>query len=356
MYYDQSTGNIFIADTNNNRIRKVSGGKISTVVGKTCSDSDGLGDGGQATAACLKSPFDFTMNDAGEWFIADYGNNRVRKVDLHGIVTTVAGGGTIIGDALATSVRLNSPPSISLTSSGEMLVIDYNGNVVRKMDASGFMKAIAGGGSESPSSTDPIPAKTAAIKPKVVAYARDGSDAIFIGDLGGYVFMLSNRAKCYGVWSDNSTVCSGHGTCMGPDECKCENGWTGHDCSVAYCYDIKFNDKSVCSGHGSCIKTDACECDDGWSGTNCSVIPECFDIKANDKSVCSGHGSCVATDQCLCNRGWMQVDCSITHCFGVSSNLPDRVCSGKGQCVRPNKCHCDQGFRGHKCQKQIKKP
>ncbi len=56
----------------------------------------------------------------------------------------------------------------------------------------------------------------------------------------GYVFMVSNRTKCYGVWSDNSTVCSGHGTCMGPDECKCEHECTGHDCSVAYCFDIKF--------------------------------------------------------------------------------------------------------------------
>ncbi len=112
------------------------------------------------------------MNDAGEWFIADYGNNRVRKVDLPGIVTTVAGGGTIIGDALATSVKLNSPPSVSLTSSGEMLVIDYNGNVVRKMDRSGFTSNLPG-------------------------------------------------------------VCSGKGKCVKPDECHCNMGHRGHYCQRA---------------------------------------------------------------------------------------------------------------------------
>ncbi len=351
VFYDKSTGDVYIVDSNNHRIRRVSGGKISTVVGKTCSDSDGLGDEGQATGACLKSPFAFSMNDAGEWLIADTENKRVRKVYLNGTITTVAGGGTVTGDAVATSVKLRSVLSIAFLPSGEMLVVDYGTDcVIRKMDSSGFMKVIAGGDSKLPSSTNPIPAKRASIQPRVIAYARDESDAIFIGDDRGYVFMVSNRTKCYSVWSDNSTVCSGIGTCMGPDECKCEHGWTGHDCSVPYCYDIKANDKSVCSGHGSCIGVDECKCNRWeWMGADCSIT-HCFDTMSNETYACSGHGSCIGLDECECDDGWMGLDCSITHCFGFTSNLPDRVCSGKGKCARHNKCHCVDGFGGNKCQ------
>ncbi len=386
VYYDKSTGDIYIVDTNNHRIRRVRDGIITTVAGKTCTGSDGLGDGEQATDACLKDPYFFTMNGAGEWFIVDQSHNRIRKVDSTGTITTVAGGGTETGDAVATSVKLNNPQSVAFTSSGEMLVADYGKKAIRKMDTSGFMTVIAGSGSKSPSSDNPIPAKSSSIQPRVVAYARDG---IVIGDDRGYVFMVSHRTKCYSIWSDNSTVCSGRGTCMGPDECECEDGWAGHDCSIAYCFDITSNETSVCSGHGSCIAPDrcqcdsgwmedecsmtqcfdtmsnetsacsghgicmgpdACECDDGWSGTNCSVMTECFDIKANDKSVCSAHGSCIGEDQCQCDDGWMGVDCSITHCFGFTSNHPD-VCSGKGKCVKSDECHCNMGHRGHHCQR-----
>ena len=124
-------------------------------------------------------------------------------------------------------MKLNKPQSIAFILYGELLVANYGRNVIRKMDNSGFMKVIAGGGSETPSSDNPIPAKTAFIIPMVIAYARDGSDAIFIGDDSGYIFKLTIKRMCYGVWSDNSAVCSGHGTCIGTDECKCDSGWSG---------------------------------------------------------------------------------------------------------------------------------
>ncbi len=63
------------------RIRRVRGGVITTVAGKDCSDSDGLGDGGQAVDACFKNSYYFTMNDAGEWFIVDRSAARSRKVE-----------------------------------------------------------------------------------------------------------------------------------------------------------------------------------------------------------------------------------------------------------------------------------
>ncbi len=74
------------------------------------------------------------------------------------------------------------------------------------MDSGGFTKVIAGGSEPIPSFDQSIPAKSASILPLAIAYARDGSDDIFIGDYRGYIFMLSNRTKCYDVWSDNSAV------------------------------------------------------------------------------------------------------------------------------------------------------
>ncbi len=187
------------------------------------------------------------------------------------LVTTVAGGGTEIGDAGATGVKLSSPSSISLTLSGEMLVADYGKNVVRKVDGSRFMRVIAGGGSETPSSTNPlsnhaIPAKSAFIRPLAVTYASDGSDAIFIGDYRGYIFKLTSTTKCYGVKSDNVAVCSGHGSCTAPDECKCDNGWLGIDCSITHCFGVTSNLPNVCSGKGKCVRRNKCHCEEGFCG------------------------------------------------------------------------------------------
>ncbi len=97
-------------------------------------------------------------------------------------------------------MKLNSPQSIALTPSGTLLVAENpsKDQLIRKMDGSGFLKVIAGGGSKAPSPDNPIPAKTASITPFIIAYAGDGSDAIFIGNTKGYIFMLSNRTKCDG--------------------------------------------------------------------------------------------------------------------------------------------------------------
>ncbi len=276
-YYDKSTGDIFVVEYGGHKVRRVfaSNGTITTVVGK-CTNKTNKGDGGPAVEACLTNPYDFTMNDAGEWFIADSGNSLIRKVGLDGIISTVAGGGkTLRGDLPPKEVYLNFPIAIAFTPSGELLVADYNNGVVRKMASDGsVIKMIAGGGGTR---VDGILATSAFIQPSSVAYTTFG---ILIGD-------QSNRrvrqlySRCFGVRVNETSVCSGHGTCVGPDVCECNDGWMGDDCSVALCFGIVFNETSVCSGHGSCI----------------------------------------GLDECQCNDGWLVVDCSIAHCFGVTSNL-----------------------------------
>ena len=82
-------------------------------------------------------------------------------------------------------------------------------------------------------------------------------------------------ATCYGVSADDSSVCSGDGTCSAIDTCTCDIGFTGSLCaSVAHtCDSIYANDPAVCSGHGTCVSTNTCTCDIDYSGVYCGTGP-----------------------------------------------------------------------------------
>jgi trimeric autotransporter adhesin len=130
------SGNIFIADTANNLIRKVtiSTGIITTVAGVRISGS--TGDGGQATAAQLNYPCSVTLDTSGNIFIADFYNYRIRMVTTStGIISTVAGNGTkgYSGDkGQALSARLNDPRSVAIDASGKIIVADSGNDRIRK--------------------------------------------------------------------------------------------------------------------------------------------------------------------------------------------------------------------------------
>jgi hypothetical protein len=131
-------GNIFIADYWNNRIRKVNtSGIISTVAGNGVAGYNG--DGGLANLSQLNNPFGVTVDTIGNLYIADMGNNRVRKVNYSGIISTVAGNGSIgyTGDlCLADTTRLNSPTSVEIDRKGNLYITDYGNARIRKVDKS----------------------------------------------------------------------------------------------------------------------------------------------------------------------------------------------------------------------------
>ncbi len=134
-----SNGNLFIADTFSHRIRKVSSaGTITTVAGAGASGFSG--DEGPATAALLFAPRGVAVDDSGDIFIADTGNHRIRQVTPDGIVHTIAGqalaqnAAGFAGDGgPATTAQLNSPAGLLLDGSGALYVADTNNNRIRRM-------------------------------------------------------------------------------------------------------------------------------------------------------------------------------------------------------------------------------
>lgn len=142
---DPTTGDLLVADTYDNRIRKVStNGIILTIVGGW------IGDNLPATNANLFSPRGIAVSAAGDVLIADVRNNRIRQVDINGVITTLAGGGTISpGDGLwATNAALDWPMDVAVSSSGDVFIAESPKGVVRKVDTKGIITTVAGSWSQ----------------------------------------------------------------------------------------------------------------------------------------------------------------------------------------------------------------
>jgi sugar lactone lactonase YvrE len=139
-------GNVYIADTENNRIRRVDvSGVITTFAGT--GDPGFLGDGGPAAIAQLSAPQGLALDSDGNLFIADTTNNRIRKIDSAGRITTVAGSGEAgySGDGgSATAARLNLPVAVAVSSTGILYLADTENNRVRKVDLGGTITTLAG--------------------------------------------------------------------------------------------------------------------------------------------------------------------------------------------------------------------
>jgi len=143
-----SSGNLYFADSFNHRIRKIAtDGKISSIVG----GSPGyLGDGGPAIDARLSAPRDLALDAGGNLYIADTFNHSIRKVAPDGTITTVAGGNTrgFYGDGgPATNARLNYPQGVAVDGSGNIYIADTANNRIRMVTENGIIATIAGSGS-----------------------------------------------------------------------------------------------------------------------------------------------------------------------------------------------------------------
>jgi len=182
-----ANGNLFIVDQGNNRIREVdTNGIITTVAGS--GNRIFSGDGGAATNADLNNPCGVAVDTNGNLFISDQFNNRVRKVDTNGIITTVAGGaggyyGGYSGDGgAATNAQLNNPYGVKMDVSGNLFIADLGNGVIRKVNTNGIITTVAGNGRFGPPNNGGVATNSNLYSPLGVAV--DGNDNIFIADQG----------------------------------------------------------------------------------------------------------------------------------------------------------------------------
>jgi hypothetical protein len=214
-----ASGNLFIADGDNNRIRKVgTNGIIITVAGNGFNSGPGMGggysgDGGPATNAELSWPGDVALDASGNLFIADEGNQRIRKVGTNGIITTVAGNGTrgYSGDGgAATSAEFDFPCGVALDASGNLFIADFYNNVIREVGTNGIITTVAGNGPQGYSG-DGGPATNAELN-NPAGVALDASGNLFVADFGnGVIRKVGTDGIITTVAGNGTQGCSGDG-------------------------------------------------------------------------------------------------------------------------------------------------
>jgi uncharacterized protein (TIGR03437 family) len=177
-------GNVYIADPSNHRVRKVNAsGMIQTVAGSGTPDF--FGDGGPASAARLNAPYGVAADRAGNLYIADLGNNRVRKVGPDGVITTIAGTGQAgsAGDGgPASAAQLNAPRNLAVDGFGGLYIAEFNGHRIRLVTPDGLIQTVAGTGS-SGSAGEGVAATSAQLS-YPAGIAVDFTGTLYIADSG----------------------------------------------------------------------------------------------------------------------------------------------------------------------------
>jgi len=198
-----ASGNIYISDTWNNVIRKVSTtGVITTFAGTGANGSSG--DGGPATAAELYRPSGICFDNSGNMYIADALNGKIRKINTSGTISTVAGNGTLgyTGDGGPATAAELYPGDVKIYS-GNLFISDFSNNVIREVNSSGTISTIAGNGTAG-FSGDGGPA-TAAKLSSPQGIAIDASGNIFFADNGNCRVRKINTSGTISTVAGNGT-------------------------------------------------------------------------------------------------------------------------------------------------------
>jgi uncharacterized protein (TIGR03437 family) len=183
-------GNIYVADTANNRIRKINAfGTITTVAGTGVGGYSG--DGGPATQAQIQQPYGIAIDPVGNLYIADLGNNRIRRVSPAGIISTFPD----------SSLQLNAPRNVVLDAAGNVYIAEFGGNRILRVDSRNMPAVIAGTGVAG------FDAETAS----ATATRISGPTGMFVDSTGVLYFADSGNSRIRKVASGTMTTVAGGG-------------------------------------------------------------------------------------------------------------------------------------------------
>jgi hypothetical protein len=205
-----ASGNLFIADSDNDRIREVNtNGIISTVAGN--GNWGYSGDGGAATNASLRYPSGVAVDASGNLFIADYYNSVIRKVSTNGIISTMAGNGSggYSGDGgAATNASLRYPSGVALDASGNLFIADSYNDRIREVNTNGIIITVAGNGNWGYSGDGGAATNASLSLYEPSGVAVDASGDLFIADSGNSrireVMLFASSLTLYDVTLNNA--------------------------------------------------------------------------------------------------------------------------------------------------------
>ena len=219
-----SLGNIYVADIDNHLIRKIdSSGNVTTLAGTAGSSGS---ENGKGIEARFNKPSGVAVDSSGNVYVADRSNHLIRRIDLSGNVTTLAGKAGSAGstNGQGTSATFNQPTGLAVDSSGSLYVADYNNHLIRRIDSSGNVITLAGSGSAGFADGQGSAAKFNF----PTGVAADSSGNVYVADFDNHrIRKLSGKAKllAYYDWSSFwSYVYNEEGKLLGKLKCLAFRG------------------------------------------------------------------------------------------------------------------------------------
>lgn len=198
------SGNVYVADQYNHRIRKITpDGAVSTLAGSTFGYADGEG-----TAAKFLSPQGVAVDGSGNVYVADLNNHRIRKITPEGVVSTVAGSTYGYADGPGTEAYFYHPRDVGVDDSGNIYVADLNNHSIRKITPDGVVTTLAG---STAGYADGPGTEAKFITPSGVAV--DGSGNVYVADIGNHRIRKINPGGVVNTLA-GSTWGYADGTCI----------------------------------------------------------------------------------------------------------------------------------------------
>ena len=366
------------SDSGNNKIRLVSPDGIVTTLAGT--GTNGFADGPSATAQ-FDSPRGVAIMLNGNIIVGDYNNYRIRLIFPEGIVTTIAGSGTMgIVDGPGTSARFFNPKDVAVTSTSNVIVAEYAR--IRSVDLSAL----------SCTSAMRCNSHASSVSGTVVTFCSCTCSTGYTGaTCDSCATYYTGYPTCTPIPCTNVTDCSSHassvsGTLVSGCTCTCSTGYTGATCnscatyysSYPTCAPTPCSTASDCSSHassvsGTLVSGCTCTCSTGYTGATCNSCatfftgyPTCAPTPCSTASDCNGHASSVLWTStngcaCTCSTGYGGATCN--SCATYYSSYPTCVpitCSTASDCSNHASsvlwtstsgctCTCSTGYTGATC-------